>query len=318
MKAVVHHRYGGPEVLGLAAVPMPEPGRGEVRVRVLACSVNLSDWEAVTGRPAYARAGGLRRPRHPVPGSDVVGEVDALGPEAAGFSVGDRVVADVVLRRGGFAEFACLPVRDCAAVPEELSDEAAACLPQSGAIAVQGMAGVSAGQRVLVNGAGGGSGTFALQLATAAGAHVTAVDNAGKQQWLRDLGAETVLDHRRDDFTRTGERYDRILDLVASRGPREVARALAPGGTYRAVGGDVATLVSIGLLGAAMRPLAGKRIGILAVRTSGEVTAGLTRLAVEGRLRPVIDEVVALEGVPDALARVGRGEVRGKIVVRPT
>lgn len=318
MKAVVRDRYGGPEVLRLADVAIPEPGRGELRVKVLACSVNLSDWEALTGRPLYARMGGVRRPRRPVLGSDIVGEVDALGPGVTGFAVGDRVAADVVTRPCGFAEFACLPVADCAAVPAELGDEAAACLPQSGAIAVQGTAGVEAGRRVLVNGAGGGSGTFALQLATAAGARVTAVDNAGKQQWLRELGAETVLDHRRDDFTRSGVHYDLVLDLVATRSAPAVARALAASGTYRAVGGDVRTLASVGLIGAAMRPVTGKRIGILAVRTGADVTAGLTRLAVNGRLRPAVDEVVPLEGVPGALDRVGRGDVRGKVVVVPT
>jgi NADPH:quinone reductase-like Zn-dependent oxidoreductase len=318
MKAVIRDGYGGPEVLRVADEAVPEPRRGEVRVKVLACSVNLSDWEALTGRPLYARMGGVRRPRRPVLGSDIVGEVDALGPEVAAFAVGDRVAADVVTRPGGFTEFACLPVADCALVPAEVGNEEAACLPQSGAIAVQGTAGAEAGRRVLINGAGGGSGTFALQLATAAGALVTAVDNAGKQRWLRELGAETVLDYRRDDFTRSGVRHDLVLDLVATRGARAVARALAAGGSYRAVGGDVRTLASIGLIGPARRPLTGTSIGILAVRTGADVTAGLLRLAVEGRLRPVVDEVVTLDRVPGALARVGRGDVRGKIVVLPT
>jgi NADPH:quinone reductase-like Zn-dependent oxidoreductase len=222
-------------------------------------------------------------------------------------------LADVVTRRGGFAELACLPAEVCTPVPAGLDDEVAACLPQAGVIAVQGMAGVAAGQRVLLNGAGGGSGTLALQLARAAGAHVTAVDNAGKLDWLTGLGADEVVDHRRDDFAASGRRWDLVLDLVATRGPRRIAAVVAEGGRYRAVGGPVRVLVRLALAG----PLTGGRVGMLVVRTGAAETARVAALAEQGALRPVIEEVLPLERLPEALARTGAGTVKGKLVIRP-
>jgi NADPH:quinone reductase-like Zn-dependent oxidoreductase len=318
VRAMVYDRYGGPERLRLADVPAPEPGPGEVLVRVAACSVNLSDWEYLTGRPAYARLAGLRRPRagRRVLGSDVVGHVVRLGEGVAagdGPAVGQRVMADVVTRGGGFAELACLPASVCTPVPDGLGDEAAACLPQAGAIAVQGTAGVAAGQRVLLNGAGGGSGTLALQLALAAGAHVTAVDNAAKLDFLTGLGAHEVLDHRVSDFAATGRRWDLVLDLVATRGPRRVAAVVAAGGRYRAVGGPLRVVVPLALAG----PFTGGRVGVLAVRTGAAETAQAAALAARGALRPVVEDVLALERLPEALARTGAGAVRGKLVIRP-
>jgi hypothetical protein len=159
MRAIVYDRYGGPEQLRLDDLPAPSPRRGEVVVAVLACSLNLSDWEYLTGEPAYARLAGLFRPRQRVLGSDIVGKVVAVGPGVTDLAVGQRVMADVVMQRGGLAELSRLPAAACAPVPQGLSDELAACLPQAGAIAAQGMEGVAAGERVLINGAGGGSGT---------------------------------------------------------------------------------------------------------------------------------------------------------------
>lgn len=313
MRAVVHDRYGGPEVLRLVDVPDPRPGAGEVLVRVAACSVNLSDWEALTGSPAYARLGGLRRPRHRVLGSDVVGEVVAVGQGVTTPVPGDRVMADVVSRRGGFAQLAVLPAAACAPVPEGLPDEVAACLPQSGVIAVQGTSGVAAGDRVLVNGAGGGTGTLAVQLARATGAHVTAVDRAAKGDLLAALGADEVLDFAAVDFAATGRQWDVLLDLVATRGPRRVAAAVAPGGRYRAVGGLVRVVLPIALAATWTRG----RVGMLVVRTGAEHTAQVAALAARGALVPVVDDVVPLAGLPEALRRTGAGDVRGKIVVRP-
>jgi NADPH:quinone reductase-like Zn-dependent oxidoreductase len=181
MKAVLQDRHGGPEYLRLTDLPVPEPEAGEIRVRVRACAVNLSDWEFLTGSPVYARmVGGVFRPKRPVLGSDIVGVVDKLGPGVTRFRTGERIMGDVVMTRGGFAEFAIVPATQVVPVPESLSDGIAACLPQAGAIAVSGTEGVGPGTRFLINGAGGGSGTMALQLAKAAGAVVTAVDNAGK------------------------------------------------------------------------------------------------------------------------------------------
>ncbi|NBD30679.1 MAG: zinc-binding dehydrogenase [Alphaproteobacteria bacterium] len=313
MKAVVHDKYGGPEGLRMANIPVPEPRKEEVRVRVLACAVNLSDWEYLVGDPFYARiVGGLYRPKQPVLGSDIVGIVDKLGPGVTDFAVGDRIMGDVVETRGGFAEFACVPAKLMARAPTGLSDEVAAGLPQAGGIALAGMEDVYDGTTMLINGAGGGSGTMALQLAVAAKAHVTAVDNAGKTDWLKCLGADEVIDYRQMDFTETGAQWECILDMVATRGPGAISRALVPGGRYRAVGGRVRVL--LGLLGGlAYR---GKSIGMLIVPSGRALVEKVAQAALEGRIAPIIEDVLPLEKVPEAIARTGRGEVKGKIVIR--
>lgn len=317
MRAFAYHRYGGPSQLQLVEMPVPEPGKGQLRLRVLACAVNLSDWEYLTGSPFYARmVGGLWRPKQPVLGSDVVGTVDKIGPDTAGFAVGDRVMGDIVMTRGGFAEYVCVPAALMVKVPESLPDEVAACLPQAGGIAVAGTEAVAAGHRLLINGAGGGSGTMALQLARQAGAFVTAVDNGGKTEWLGSLGADEVIDYRAKDFAATGATWDRILDMVATRGPRRIARALAPGGSYRAVGGEVRVLLSLVLGGWPYR-VWGKSIGMLMVPSGPDLTARVAALAETGRIAPHLEAVLPLDAVPEALARTGQGAVRGKIVIRP-
>lgn len=312
MRAVIYQSYGGPDQLRLAEVADPQPRRGEVLVQVLACGVNLSDWEALTGSPAFARLGGLFRPGKPILGSDIVGKVLALGLGVTAFQPGQRVMADVVMHRGGFAEKAVLPAAMCALVPDALSDEVAAGLPQPGVIALQGMAGVVAGQRVLINGAGGGSGTLALQLAKHAGAHVTVVDTAAKIAWLAGLGADQGMDYCTQDFAASGERWDVILDLVATRPASAIAKALDPGGRYRAVGGKVRVILPLALTG-----LLNKSIGVLAVRTSAAETARAAAGAVAGDLVPEIRAVLPLVQVPQAMADLGAGRVMGKLVIRP-
>jgi len=317
MKAVVQTRYGGPDVLRLGDVPMPVPGNRDVRLKVLACAVNLSDWEYLVGSPFYARlSGGLLRPRRAILGSDIVGVVEDLGADVQGLSVGDRVMGDLVMTRGGFAEYACVPAADLVPVPDALSDEVAASLPQAGGIAVAGTEGLAAGDRFLINGAGGGSGTMAMQLAKAAGAHVTAVDNAGKLDWLRALGADEVIDYAREDFATSGQSWTRILDMVATRGPIRIAPSLAGGGTYRAVGGDVRTLLAL-LIGGLPYRLAGKRIGMLIVPAGPDLTRRVVQMTQENRLAPLIEDVLPLAAVPEALRRTGAGQVKGKLVIRP-
>ena len=227
MKAVTHDRYGGPEVLRIEDVPVPTPAEGQVRVRIRATSVNLSDWEGLTGSPGYARMGGLRRPRRRILGSDIAGVVDAVGPGVSRFREGDEVYGDNLALMGGFAEYAVAAESALVAKPAELSFVQASTIPQAGAIAVKGTA-RAAGGRVLVNGAGGGSGAFAIQLAKRAGAHVTAVDNATKLDFMRSVGADEVVDYRAEDFTRITPRFDLVLDLVAHRSVFAYRRALAP------------------------------------------------------------------------------------------
>lgn len=317
MKAVVQDRYGAPEHLRLAEVPIPEPRASEVRVKVLACAVNLSDWEYLVGDPFYARlVGGLFRPKNPVLGSDIVGVIDKLGSVASRFDLGDRVMGDLVMVRGGFAEYACVSEAEMIRVPEGLSDEIAACLPQAGAIALTGTEGLTPSDTLLINGAGGGSGTMALQLAKAAGAHVTAVDNARKIGWLKELGADETIDYNTQDFASLGRQWTRILDMVATRGPSRIAGCLRSGGVYRALGGRVSVLLSLVLGGLAYRP-AKKSIGMLMVPSGRDLTERVARAALDGKISPHLEAVLPLSSVPEALRRTGSGDVKGKIVIKP-
>ena len=204
MKAVVYDRYGPPDVLRVEDVPTPTPAAGEVLVRVAATSINLSDWETLAGTPAYSRIGGLRTPRRRILGSDIAGRVEAVGDGVTAFKPGDDVYGDNLNLKGGFAEYAVAPASALAVKPAELSFVEASTVPQAGPIALQGTAGAGPGSRVLINGAGGGSGSFAIQLAKRLGAHVTGVDNAAKLEFMRSVGADAVVDYRHEDFTRTG------------------------------------------------------------------------------------------------------------------
>src|SRR5829696_7550070 len=237
MRAVVYDRYGPPELLRVEDLPVPSPNMDQVLLRVFATSVNLSDWECLRGSPLYARLGGLRAPARRTLGSDVAGRVEAVGSGVTRFRAGDEVYGDNLQLKGGFAEYAVAPASALAAKPPELTFVEASTILQAAVIALQGTAGAAPGQRVLINGAGGGSGSFAIQLAKRVGAHVTGVDNAGKLDFMRSLGADDVLDYRSEDFTRTDEPYDLVLDLVAHRSAFACRRALAPGGRYWCVGG---------------------------------------------------------------------------------
>ena len=293
---------------------MPTPGPGQVLVEVVATSVNLSDWEGLTGSPAYARIGGLRKPGRRTLGSDIAGRVEAVGPDVTGFRRGDEVYGDDLALMGGFAEYALAPEKALAHKPEALSFVEASTIPQAGPIALQGTAGIGPGQRMLINGGGGGSGSFAIQLAKRAGAHVTGVDNAGKLEHMRSLGADEVIDYRSQDWTRQGP-YDRILDLVAHRSVFAIRRSLAPGGRYRMVGGPVRALLRVITAGAIIGRLTGRRIGLLVVKPGPAHFQPMADLCISGDIRIHIDRTFGLEGVPEALAHVGEGRALGKVVV---
>lgn len=296
---------------------MPAPSTGQVLVEVRATSVNLSDWESLRGSPAYARMDGLRRPGRNILGSDISGVVHAVGPGAGRFRPGEEVYGDNLRLKGGFAEYAVVPESALAPKPPGLSHAQASAVPQAGAIALQGMAGVARGARVLVNGGGGGSGSFAVQLAKRAGAHVTAVDNDGKLAHMRGLGADEVIDYRREDFTERGSRYDLVLDLVARRSVLACRRALAPGGRYRCVGGSVPALLRVATVGTVAGMLTGRRLGVLAVKEGPSHFEPLAELCLSGEVGIHIDRTFGLDEVPEALAHVGEGRALGKVVVAP-
>jgi NADPH:quinone reductase-like Zn-dependent oxidoreductase len=315
VKAVVYDRYGPPEVLRVDDVPVPSPGAGQVLVRVAATSVNLSDWECLRGSPLYARLGGLRSPARPTLGSDIAGWVDAVGEGVTRFRPGDEVYGDNLTLKGGFAEYAVAAVSALAPKPAGLTFAEASTLPQAGAIALQGTESAAAGRRVLVNGAGGGSGSFAIQLAKRLGAHVTGVDNAGKLDFMRLLGADEVIDYRSEDFTRGDQPYDLVLDLVAHRSVFAYRRALAPGGRYRCVGGSVRALLRVLTVGWAAARLTGRRMGVLAVSEGPDAFGPLADLCLAGEVGIHIDRTFGLDAVPEALAHVGEGRALGKVVV---
>ena len=317
MRAAVYDRYGPPDVVRVEDVPMPVPDTGQVRVRVAATSVNLSDWECLVGSPAYARAGGLRRPACRTLGSDLAGVVDAVGAGVTRFHVGDEVYGDNLRLKGGFAEYAVAPVSELALKPPELTFAEASTIPQSGAIALQGMSKAGKGDRVLVIGAGGGSGSFAIQLAKRAGAHVTGVDNAVKLDHMLAMGADAVLDYRSEDFSRVVPRFDLVLDLVACRSVFAYRRTLAPAGTYRCVGGSVRAMLRVLSLGWASGRLTGRSLGMLVVKEGPAHFEPLAALCVAGEVTAQVDRVFSLDEVSSALARVGDGLALGKVVVSP-
>ncbi|MFC4628472.1 NAD(P)-dependent alcohol dehydrogenase [Promicromonospora alba] len=314
MRAVVYDEYGPPDVLRVEEIPKPAPGPGQVLVEVAATSVNLSDWEALHGTPAYARFGGLRRPGRQVLGSDIAGWVESVGSDVTRFRPGDAVYGDNLALMGGFAQYAVAAESALAHKPAALTFAQASTLPQAGPIAIQGTAAAGPGQRVLINGAGGGSGSFAIQLARNAGAHVTGVDNAGKLDHMRSLGADRVIGYRSEDYTRTGP-YDLVLDLVAHRSVFAYRRALAPGGRYLCVGGPVRTLLEILTVGTVTGLLTGRRIQVLAVRLGPKHFEPLADQCLAGQVDIHIDRTYPLDEVPQALAFHGEGHALGKVVV---
>src|SRR5215216_1388921 len=318
MKAIVYTKYGPQEVLQLKEVAKPTPKDDEVLIKVQAVSVNRSDWEGLKGKPLYARLGGFLRPRQQRLGSDIAGRVEMIGRNIRRFQAGDEVFGDILPRLGGFAEYVCARESALALKPASMTFEEVAAIPQAAVIALQGIRDkgqVQPGQKVLVNGAGGGAGTFAVQLAKIYGAEVTGVDNTGKLDFMRTLGADHVLDYTQEDFTKNGKQYDLILDVVAHRSVFDYKRALRSNGSYFLTGGSVATIFQILLLGPWIRGTTGKKIRILAVRPNLKDMVYITELYEAGKVIPVIDKTYPLSEVPEALRYLGEGRVRGKVVI---
>ena len=248
MKAMVRKVYGPPDVLALTEVEKPMPKEGEVLVRVQATSLNASDYEILRGKPLYGRIFGFFTPKIRILGSDVAGMVEAVGQGVTRFAPGDAVYGDIFESWGGFAEWVSVPQGMLRPKPESMSFEQASAMPQSGTLALQGLSDkgqVRPGQAVLINGAGGSGGTFAIQIAKVLGAEVTGVDNAQKLELMRSLGADHVIDYAEEDFTRNGRRYDLILDLVGHHSVFDFKRALSPAGRYFVVGGAMKLIFGV-------------------------------------------------------------------------
>jgi NADPH:quinone reductase-like Zn-dependent oxidoreductase len=312
MKAMTRDRYGPPEVLAMRDIDRPVPGDRDVLIRVRAASLNRSDWEGLVGKPLYARIGGMS----PILGTDVAGLVEEVGGQVERFRPGDEVYGDIMYHGGkAFAEYVRVPESAPLVIkPPDLSFVEASTLPQAGVIAVQGMARrVERGNRVLINGAGGGTGAFAIQMAKNAGAEVTAVDNGHKEQFMLSLGADHVIDYETTDYTRSGS-YDLILDLVCHRSMFSIRRAIAPGGRYSVVGGSVPALLSAATL-ARMLGTEGRKMGVLMVRPNRDDLITIAQQVVAGALRTSVDRTYPLEELAAALESVGENRALGKVVV---
>jgi NADPH:quinone reductase-like Zn-dependent oxidoreductase len=317
MKAIVRHQYGSPDILRLEEVEKPTPKDDEILIKLHATSLNRSDWETLIGKPLYARMGGLFKPSHAILGSDIAGTVERAGKNHTPFKPGDEVYGDILAVMGGFAEYVCARGKVMALKPAGMSFEDASTIPQAGVIAMQGIYDkVQPGQQVLINGAGGGTGVFAIQLAKMRGAEVTGVDNGGKLEFMRALGADHVIDYTREDFTRTGKQYDLILDLVAHRSAFAYARALKPGGSSYLVGGSVGTLLQALLFGPLLGRTTGKHVRLLIVQPNRKDLERITALIQEGKVVTKIDQRFPLAQVPEAMRYLGEGRAKGKVVVR--
>lgn len=318
MKAVIRTEYGAPDVVRLEEVPKPIPADSEVLIRVVAASVNGSDREGVVGKPAYSRIAGLRKPRYPILGSDIAGLIEEVGKDVGDLRPGDEVLGEVPGYHSGFAEYVCVPATTVVPKPAELTFEEAAAIPQAGAIALQGIrikGQVQPGQKVLINGAGGAAGSFAVQLAKLDGAEVTGVDRWDKHDFLCSLGADHVIDYRREDFTRTRKDYDLVLDVIARRSVLACARALRPNGTYFVAGGAVRVLFGALLLGPVIKRATGKNVRLLVVPQDRKVLLAVTELCAQRKVVPAIDRHYPLQEACEALRYVSEGRQRGKVVI---
>ncbi len=321
-RAATRRVYGGVEAIAVEQLPVPTPSAGEVVLAVRAAGIDRGALHLLTGTPLVARlALGLRRPRQPILGLEVAGEVVAVGPDATSFAVGDRVFGTAA---GSFATYAVARADRITQTPAGVSDEQAATLGISGGtalIAVRDRAQVQAGQRVLVLGASGGVGSFATQLAVQAGAEVTAVASAAKADFVRSLGAAYVHDYRAVGLDAMGGPFDAISDIGGNHRLRELRRALTRSGTLVIVGGEEGGRLLGGIhrnvVADLLNPFVPQRLGWFVQSSSGELSADLGRLVEQGAITPAVDRVVGLDGVAVALAAMERGELRGKVVVRP-
>jgi NADPH:quinone reductase-like Zn-dependent oxidoreductase len=309
-------------------VDKPSPKENEVLIKVHASSVNSWDWDPLRGKQFLVRLiGGLFKPKHQILGADVAGTVEAIGSRVRGFEPGDAVFGDIAESGfGGFAQYVAVPEKLLVKKSPRMTFVQAAAIAQAGLLALQALRfGGGIGKRltdsngsteVLINGAGGGVGTLALQYAKSLGAEVTCVDKEEKFDMLRSLGADHVIDYRVEDYTRSGKQYDFILDVIAHRTVADYKRALKPGGTFSMIGGSMGGLLwKMMLLGKLISRFSGKHLGIMGYRPNKADLNLLTELFEAGTMIPVIDIVYPLEQTAEAMQYLGDGEVKGKVVI---
>ena len=322
MKAIVCTKYGPPEVLRLKEVAKPIPKDNEVLVKVHAASVNSWDCDLVKGKPFVNRLmTGLLKPKINIFGADIAGRIEAVGKNVKQFKPGDEVFGDLSpCGWGGFAEYVCARENVLALKPASMTFEEAAAVPQAGLLALQGLRDkvqIQKGQKVLINGAGGSAGTFAVQIAKLFGAEVTGVDSTSKLDMLRSIGADQVIDYTQEDFTKNEQVYDLILDVVTYRSIFDYKRALSPKGIYVMLGGGSwARVIQTMFLGPLISMTGSKKMHVLMYKPNKKEDVDFMKELLEvGKVKPVIDRRYPLSEVAEAFRYLGEGHFRGKVVI---
>lgn len=321
MKAVVYHEYGSPDVLKLEVVKKPTPNDDEVLVKVHAVGINAADGVLLTGKPFVVRlVSGIQKPKNTILGADVAGRVEAVGRNVKQFQPGDEVFGDIsACGFGGFAEYVAVPENTLVLKPATLTFEEAAAVPMAAVTALQGVrAGgqIQPGQKVLINGASGGVGTYALQIVKSYGAEVTAVCSTRNLDMMRSIGADHVIDYTQEDFTQSGQRYDRIMAVNGYHPIWDYKRALSPGGVYVCTGGAMPQVFQSSFLGPLISMTGDKEMINMGVAKPSVVDLTFIRKLLEtGKIVPVIDRCYPLSEAPDALRYLGEGHAKGKVII---
>jgi NADPH:quinone reductase-like Zn-dependent oxidoreductase len=317
LKAIVYTKYGGPEVLQIEEIEKPYPKDDEVLIKVYAVSINDWDFGLLQGDFINRLLNGLLKPRRKILGSDIAGRIEAVGKNVTKFKTADDVYGDLSGQWGGFAEYVCASEKQLALKPAGMSFEEAAAIPQAAMLAVQGLIDkgkIHPGQNLLINGAGGGVGTFGVQIAKTYGVEVTGVDSTAKLDMMRSIDFDHVIDYTKEDFTKNGQRYDLILDAKTNRSMFDYTRALSPNGTYVTVGGSMGRLLQLLLLGPLISMITKKHLRLVALKTNKDL-AYMNELFEAGKVKPVIDGPYKLNEFPEAFRIFGRGEHKGKVVI---
>jgi NADPH:quinone reductase-like Zn-dependent oxidoreductase len=317
MKAIVYTKYGSVDELQLKEVDKPTPKDDEVLVKVYAVSLNDWDFGLLQGDFVNRILNGLKKPKRQILGSDIAGRIEAIGKNITRFKIGDEVYGDLSGQWGGFAEFVCAREKSLELKPASMSFEEAAAIPQAAMLAVQGLIDkgrISAGQKLLINGAGGGVGTFGIQIAKLYGVEVTGVDSTGKLDMLRSMGFDHVIDYTKEDFTKNGQRYDLILDAKTNRSMADYVRALSPKGVYVTVGGSMSRLLQLLLLAPSISLFNKKYMRLVSLKTNKDLIY-MNELFESGKVKPVIDGPYKLEEFGKVFRIFERAEHKGKLVL---
>jgi NADPH:quinone reductase-like Zn-dependent oxidoreductase len=317
MKAIIYTKYGGTEVLQLHEVEKPSPKDDEVLVKVYAVSINDWDIGLMQGDFINRMLNGLLKPKRKILGSDIAGQVEAVGKNVTRFKAGDDVYGDLSGHWGGFAQYACAQEKALAFKPAGMSFVEAAAIPQAGMLAVQGLidkGSIRQGQKLLINGAGGGVGTFAVQIAKLYGVETTGVDSAAKLDMMRALGFDHVIDYTKEDFTKNGKQYDLILDAKTNRSMFDYARALSPNGIYVTVGGSMGRLMQSLALGPWISKVNKKHLRLVSLKPNKDLDY-MNGLFESGQLKPVIEGPYTLNDFAEAFRIFDKGEHKGKVVI---